>query len=109
MNFVHGETPATETTTHYFAGMTRDFALDNAELSAALTERNERVIAEDVAMLEAIEPHLDAYADSAAEINFPADAAAMRVRRRMERLIAATSANRQGEPEVKSRVAIYSE
>jgi vanillate O-demethylase monooxygenase subunit len=109
MNFVHGVTPATETTTHYFAGMTRDFALDNAELSAALTERNERVIAEDVAMLEAIEPHLDAYADSAAEINFPADAAAMRVRRRMERLIAATSANRQGEPEVQSRVAIYSE
>jgi vanillate O-demethylase monooxygenase subunit len=88
MNFLHGVTPATNTTTHYFNAMTRDFALDDAALWRVLEQRNIQVVQEDVAMLEAIEPFLDAHGDTSAEVNFMTDAAAMRVRRRIERLIA---------------------
>jgi vanillate O-demethylase monooxygenase subunit len=87
MNFLHGVTPATDTTTHYFTAMTRDFALNDDALWRVLEQRNLQVAREDVAMLEAIEPHLEAHGDSDAEVNFMADAAAMRVRRRIQRLI----------------------
>ena len=88
MNFLHGVTPETPTTTHYFTAITRNFAMDSAEFSEALLERNARVVAEDIAILEAIEHCIDAVGDARAEVSFASDAGAMQVRRRMERLIA---------------------
>jgi len=86
MNFLHGVTPSTDTTTHYFTAMTRDFVVDDDVLSDVLSRRNALVVGEDVAMLESIEPQLDAHADIRSEINYPTDAAAIRVRRRIEHL-----------------------
>jgi len=86
MNFLHGVTPSTDTTTHYFTAMTRDFVVDDDVLSDVLSRRNALVVGEDVTMLEAIEPQLDAHADIESEINYPTDAAAIRIRRRIEHL-----------------------
>ncbi|MDB5460472.1 MAG: Rieske (2Fe-2S) domain protein [Caulobacteraceae bacterium] len=91
MNFVHGLTPQTPTTTHYFNAVTRNFALDIAELSTFLVEHNAKVMREDIALLEAIELSLDRVADARKEVTFAADAVAMQVRRRIERIAAADS------------------
>lgn len=87
MNFLHGVTPCTANSTHYFGALTRDFARDNDDLTTLLMERNVQVMLEDVRVLEAIEPGLDAHADSRREVSFATDAAAMQVRRRMARTI----------------------
>jgi vanillate O-demethylase monooxygenase subunit len=92
MNFIHGLTPETASSTHYFSAVTRDFALDSPELSGFLVARNLQVMSEDIALLEAIETRLDSVADPRRETHFAADAAALRVRRRMERIIAAEQA-----------------
>ncbi len=88
MNFIHGVTPETETTTHYFVAQTRDFQVEDSGLSASFEARNVAIIAEDIAILEAIEPMLDAYAHARQEISLATDALAMRIRRRMQRIIA---------------------
>jgi vanillate O-demethylase monooxygenase subunit len=88
MNFIHGLTPETASSTHYFSAVTRDFALTDDALSQFLASRNVQVMREDIALLEAVETGLYA-ADPRREATFAADAAAMQVRRRMERLIAA--------------------
>ncbi len=89
MNFLHGVTPETATSCHYFPAVARNFSADNDAVSAALLARNASVIAEDIAILEAIEKRLDAVGDVRREVTFATDAGAMLVRRRMERLIAA--------------------
>ena len=87
LNFIHGLTPQTATTTHYFSAVARDFALDDEALSAFLSDRNAQVIREDVRILEAIEPRLDQLADPRREASFASDAAAMRLRRRIKQII----------------------
>jgi vanillate O-demethylase monooxygenase subunit len=87
MNFIHALTPRTATSTHYFSAVTRDFALDSDELSGFLMERNVQVMREDIALLEAIETRLDQAADTRKETTFATDAAAMRIRGRMSRII----------------------
>jgi phenylpropionate dioxygenase-like ring-hydroxylating dioxygenase large terminal subunit len=89
MNFLHGVTPCTAHSTHYFGAMTRDFAQDNDDLTTMLMERNVQVMLEDVKVLEAIEPGLDMHADPRREVHFGTDAAAMQVRQRMMRVIGA--------------------
>lgn len=86
MNFVHGVSPETETTTHYFVAIARTFAVHDAELSRVLMERNIAVIREDAAILERIEPVLDVSANIRLESHFGSDAAAMQVRARMQAL-----------------------
>ncbi len=86
MNFLHGITPETDTTTHYFLGGTRDFGLENQHYTRELADRNARVVDEDIRLLEAIETHLDGV-DARNEPNFTTDAAAIRVRRRIEKLL----------------------
>ncbi len=94
MNFLHGVTPETATTTHYFTAATRNFARGNPGFTAALMERNAQVVREDVAILEAIETRIDQVGDARAEVSFASDVAAALVRRRMEKLIAAEQARR---------------
>lgn len=88
MNFLHGITPETDRTTHYFMAVSRDFAPENEDYTALLGERNRLVADEDIKVLEAIEPYLDT-ADARDEPNFVTDAAAIRVRRRIEKLLRA--------------------
>ncbi|WP_293903720.1 hypothetical protein [Phenylobacterium sp.] len=87
MNFLHGVTPETATSTHYFTAAARNFARDADGISAALMARNDGVVDQDIAVLEAVERHLDALGDVRAEVTFASDAGAMQVRRRMERIL----------------------
>ncbi|MFT8804245.1 MAG: hypothetical protein ABF876_02435 [Acetobacter aceti] len=84
--FFHAITPETDHSTHYFSGIMRNFSLDSELVSNSHTERNDQVVNEDIRILEAIEPCL-AGADATGEPNFVTDAAAARVRRRIEALM----------------------
>lgn len=88
MNFIHAVTPETPTSTHYFTALTRNFALGDEMLSAVLLDRNERVVAEDMAILEAIEQRIDVLGDVQREVNLASDAGAILARRRIAALIA---------------------
>ncbi|NHN92820.1 aromatic ring-hydroxylating dioxygenase subunit alpha [Acetobacter sicerae] len=97
--FFHAITPETDHSTHYFAGIMRDFALDDDAISNSYSERNDQVVREDIRVLEAIEPYLTE-ADVSDEPNFVTDAAAVRVRRRIEALMENNPAARACEPVV---------
>ncbi|WP_252345367.1 aromatic ring-hydroxylating dioxygenase subunit alpha [Gluconobacter sp. P1C6_b] len=86
LEFLHGITPETDTTTHYHFAILRDFATDSDDISEQYASRNREVIAEDVRVLNAIEPCLD-QARVCGEPNFVTDAEAIHVRRRIEKLI----------------------
>ncbi|MBV1837257.1 aromatic ring-hydroxylating dioxygenase subunit alpha [Acetobacter estunensis] len=86
LEFLHGITPETDTSTHYHFAILRDFSTDSDELSDLYSERNFSVIAEDLRILDAIEPHLST-ADGRHEPNFTSDAEAIHIRRRIEALI----------------------
>lgn len=94
MNFIHGITPETPNTTHYFTAITRDFSRADDAISAALCEHNARVAQEDVSTLEAIEPYLCSHADARREVNLASDVMAVRVRNRIRELIRAEAAPR---------------
>jgi phenylpropionate dioxygenase-like ring-hydroxylating dioxygenase large terminal subunit len=87
-NFVHAITPAGPGLTHYFTAVSRNFDLGDDGLSAALSRQNAQVMREDIAVMEAIEARLDAVGDLGREVNFASDLGAMRVRRRMMRILA---------------------
>ncbi|BCI68230.1 aromatic ring-hydroxylating dioxygenase subunit alpha [Acetobacter aceti] len=95
--FFHAITPETEHSTHYFAGIMRNFALNDQDISNSYAERNDQVVSEDIRILEAIEPHL-VEADARREPNFVTDAAAVRVRRRIEALMGNTPVRCACEP-----------
>jgi nitrite reductase/ring-hydroxylating ferredoxin subunit len=99
MNFLHGVTPETATSTHYFTAVTRNFAVDSDAFSAALLERNARVVLEDIVILEAIERRIDVVGDPRAETSFASDAGAVQVRRRLEKLIAEETATERVQTE----------
>ncbi|MFT9465821.1 MULTISPECIES: aromatic ring-hydroxylating dioxygenase subunit alpha [Gluconobacter] len=84
--FLHGITPETDTTTHYHFAILRDFAMSSEDISEQYASRNREVIAEDVRVLNVIEPCLD-QTRACDEPNFVTDAEAIHVRRRIERLI----------------------
>ena len=88
MNFIHAITPETDTTTHYFLAQTRDFNVEDADLSTLFSERNAKIVAEDAAILEALEPMIDDWGDARQETSFATDAIAMRLRHRIRRIIA---------------------
>lgn len=87
-NFIHGVTPETATTTHYFNAVSRNFRLDDDELSVAMLAQMDRVIAEDVAVLGKIEQHVGRYGNAKTELSCQADAGALRVRRKLAAQIA---------------------
>ncbi len=98
LNFVHGITPETDTTTHYFGIMTRDYMLDDDALSAFLVWQTDRVRAEDVKILEAMEQQISAYASTRIEISTKVDEGALKARRILSKAIEAETATRN-EPE----------
>jgi phenylpropionate dioxygenase-like ring-hydroxylating dioxygenase large terminal subunit len=88
LNFVHVITPESPNSTHYFGVLTRNFRLDDDELSMALAAQNDAVRREDIIVLEAIEQVVDRYGDAKREISVKADDGALMVRRSMRKLIA---------------------
>ena len=55
LNFIHVLTPETETTTHYWAMLTRDFRIDDKQYSDEMAKLEMSVIAQDREALEKIE------------------------------------------------------
>jgi vanillate O-demethylase monooxygenase subunit len=91
MNFLHAMTPETATSTHYFSGISRNFALDNDALSAQLLAQNRAVIAEDVAALGILETRIQANVCPLKEVSVLGDVGALRVRKALAEQIAAES------------------
>jgi phenylpropionate dioxygenase-like ring-hydroxylating dioxygenase large terminal subunit len=87
LNFVHGVTPETAKTTHMFLSTTRNYALDNEVLTATIPVMNAGIISQDLAIYEAIEPHLDGKTVRD-EIAVTADAGGIQARRIIERMMA---------------------
>jgi Vanillate O-demethylase oxygenase C-terminal domain len=76
-------TPETEGSVHYFVMTARDFRLDDDAIARSNLEMGAKIQREDIAILEAIEVNVDAYADTRRELSAAADAGAIRGRRRL--------------------------
>lgn len=88
LNFIHGVTPETATTTHYFSAISRNFRLDDDGLSAGLLAQMSQVIGEDIVVLSKIEKHVDKHGSTKSELSCHADAGAIRIRRKLAAQIA---------------------
>jgi phenylpropionate dioxygenase-like ring-hydroxylating dioxygenase large terminal subunit len=82
-NFIHGITPETPTTVHYYVMTARNFRLGDPAIAAANLTMGGKIQPEDIAALEAIELHVDRFADTRRELSCLADAGAIQVRRRL--------------------------
>lgn len=96
---VHILTPETESTSHYFFASTRDFAVDDAEYNEKTRQIREQIFStEDEPMIAAQQSRIgnqDFWSLKPALLKI--DEGAVRVRRRMETLIAAEAAQPQPE------------
>lgn len=89
---LHGITPETETTTHYFGFSTRNFRLDSEELDAFQYRSDCTIRQQDVDAIEAVERRLDAAAAAQRELLVRADGPAVKVRRLIQALLDAERA-----------------
>lgn len=96
LNFIHGITPETDHSTHYFGIMSRDYMLDDDQLSAFLVSQTDRVRAEDVTILEHLEKEVDSYASTRIEISTKVDEGAIRARRILRKAIQAETPGASG-------------
>lgn len=89
LNYVHGITPETANSVHYFGIVTRNYLLQDDQLSALLVNQIDRVRMEDVTTLEALELDVDEHASPGVEISTKVDEGALRARRTLRKLIEA--------------------
>jgi phenylpropionate dioxygenase-like ring-hydroxylating dioxygenase large terminal subunit len=89
LRVLHGVTPETTTSTHYFWGFSRDFRRDDAGMTTAMRNIIESAIVQDIDALEAIEAMLGEQKGEIVdvEISARADTASLRGRRLVERQI----------------------
>ena len=87
INFIHGLTPETDTATHYFGVATRNYCVEDDDLSHLLKHQTDTVRVEDIATLEAIERSLGSHASTRREISTKVDEGAVRARRTIMNLI----------------------
>lgn len=85
--FIHGITPETATTTHYWGLITRSHRLDDHALDAVLTSMDVAVRQEDVEAIEAVEARVDGAAAVQRELLSKSDAPAIRVRQRIQAML----------------------
>ena len=88
-NFIHVLTPESETSTHYWSLLGRDFRLEDDPLSAALATGTTAIVQEDIEALEAIEQLLSGPAHLPREISMLSDQGALRARLRLIQMIRA--------------------
>lgn len=89
MNFIHGITPETEHSTHYWSILARDFRQDDQQLAAALRAQNIAVIQQDIDVLESIEKVIGEAPILPKELSIKTDAGALRARLRILQMIKA--------------------
>lgn len=87
LNFVHGITPMSDTATYYFGVVTRNYHLEDEQLSSFLADQTDRVRAEDVTALEAVESALDETCTTRREISTKADEGAIKARSILRKLM----------------------
>jgi vanillate O-demethylase monooxygenase subunit len=87
LNFVHGVTPETGTSTHYFSVVTRDYEIDNMNLSEILRNQNDAVREEDIFFLESVEISIDGRPTTRREISTKVDEGAIKIRKYISNLI----------------------
>jgi len=87
---MHCVTPETRTTTHYFWGVARNFAVDDPSVTDYVVDAVTRVFTQDIQAAEAIEHIIAAWEPSyPEELNIPVDGGPLQSRRIIERMIAA--------------------
>lgn len=89
MHILHGITPETETSCHYFGFSTRNFRLDDEGLDHFQFESDCKIRQQDVDAIEAVELRLEAAAAVQRELLVKADGPAVKVRRRIEAMLMA--------------------
>lgn len=87
LNILHGITPETANSAHYFGFATRNFRLDSEALDAFQYESDCKIRQQDVDAIEAVERDLDAAAQRQRELLVRSDAPAVKVRRKIEALL----------------------
>jgi vanillate O-demethylase monooxygenase subunit len=96
---VYAITPETESSTHDFWAVARDFALDDPEVSEFLRENNRTVVLQDVVALDVLEKVLTGEPDGYQELSINIDTGGLAARRIIARLAA------EGTGEVAPRTA----
>lgn len=100
LSILHGITPETETTTHYFGFSTRNFRLDSAELDEFQHQSDCKIRQQDVDALEAVERRVDEGFSRQRELLVKADAPAVKVRRQIQQLLDHEQARSNREPSI---------
>lgn len=84
---LHGITPETATSTHYFGFSTRNFRIDSAELDEFQRSSDCTIRQQDVDALEAVEERLDVAASLQRELLVKSDTPAVRVRKMIQAML----------------------
>jgi vanillate O-demethylase monooxygenase subunit len=85
---LHGMTPETETSTHYFGFATRNFKLDDSTLDAFWHESDCKIRQQDIDATDAVEERLEFGAALQKELLVVADRPASKVRKRIAAMLA---------------------
>lgn len=97
---MHGVTPETRTTTHYFWSVSRDYAVGDASVTEYTTTAVAGVFRQDIGACEAIEHIIAAWEPSyPIELNIKVDAGPLMSRRIVEKMLAAEGANAGSRPQ----------
>lgn len=87
MFFIHGITPETPTSTHYFSGFSRDYCLGEDEFTKKWESLDRKVRSEDIEALEAIEKRIPLNKGLDHEISAQSDVGGLRARRLVSNLM----------------------
>ncbi|MFV0645445.1 MAG: Rieske 2Fe-2S domain-containing protein [Sphingomonadaceae bacterium] len=87
LSILHGITPETETSTHYFGFSTRNFRLDSEELDNFQLMSDRTIRQQDVDAIESVEARLTDSAALQRELLVKADGPAVKVRRQIQAML----------------------
>lgn len=84
---LHGITPETETTTHYFGFATRNFRLQDEGLDNVWLEADKHIRRQDIDAIEAVEMRMEAAVAAQRELLVQSDGPAVKVRQKIQALL----------------------
>ncbi len=91
-NFLHGITPESPVSVHYFVMTARNFRTDDAAIAHANLTMGAMIQPEDIAVIESIESNVEEFASTGREWSVSTDDGAIRARRRLATQIRAERA-----------------
>ncbi|MEP0201748.1 MAG: aromatic ring-hydroxylating dioxygenase subunit alpha [Halioglobus sp.] len=91
LSILHGITPETETTTHYFGFSTRNFRQGDEELDRFMLDAENKIRQQDVDAIGAVEQRLDVATQFQKELSVRSDRPGFDVRRKVEAMLAEES------------------